>query len=658
MKNLFAICLLALAFNSFAQIPSYVPTNGLVGYWPFTGNANDVSGNGNNGTVSGATLTTDRFGNANDAYDFDGITNKITLPPNSNIQGNNPRTISSWFTLNNLSNHTHTLYKGGANGLGYDFSIWIICANNQVKFQIRRYTDDIRTNYFNIPINQWHSLIVTYDGTNDFQTKIYLDGQLITNFEIAPTGLTYNTAPTTPEFGHLTDQQGDDHYMIGKLDDIGIWDRALTAQEITSLSNSNTNSCGLINSVTLTANPQGPSLNSYIGVGYTAYNKALVTDSTQWHYVVVTKAANLQTKTYIDGQLLIDTLFQNLPYSYSSLYIGAGFLTSFNSFFKGNIDEFRMSNVVRTPTEIQTYYNSNAPFSADLNTIGLWHFDEANGATTFSNSAAPTSGTLTNNPQFTNGKFGNAVYFNGINQHGNCNLNIPENNITFEFWFKSNSLTSGVIAQAYGSYNTSIAYEVLNGIAAPLTWSTGDTSSSITVNPNALPYVWLSNGSCTDTIFFNSQSASIYDTTYVTISDTNFVTITDTNLVTIIDTNFVTVTDTNFVTITDTNYISVTDTLIINALLTGLNPPNNTNTLMVYPNPSSDHITIDYGNFNLMSGYTLKIENAIGQTVFTTPITQQQSYIDLSSWSGNGIYFVHVIDGSNNTIDIRKIVLQ
>jgi hypothetical protein len=414
-------------------------------------------------------------------------------------------------------------------------------------------------------------------------------------------------------------------WLNGQLDDIGIWDRALTAQEITSLSNSNTNSCGLINSVTLTANPQGPSLNSYIGVGYTAYNKALVTDSTQWHYVVVTKAANLQTKTYIDGQLLIDTLFQNLPYSYSNLYIGAGFLTSFNSFFKGNIDEFRMSNVVRTPTEIQTYYNSNAPFSADLNTIGLWHFDEANGATTFSNSAAPTSGTLTNNPQFTNGKFGNAVYFNGINQHGNCNLNIPENNITFEFWFKSNSLTSGVIAQAYGSYNTSIAYEVLNGAAAPLTWSTGDTSSSITVNPNALPYVWLSNGSCTDTIFFDSQSASIYDTTYVTISDTNFVTITDTNLVTIIDTNFVTVTDTNFVTITDTNYISVTDTLIINALLTGLNPPNNTNTLMVYPNPSSDHITINYGNFNLMSGYTLKIENAIGQTVFTTPITQQQS---------------------------------
>jgi len=39
-----------------AQVPSYVPTNGLVGWWPFNGNANDESGNGNNGTVNGATV--------------------------------------------------------------------------------------------------------------------------------------------------------------------------------------------------------------------------------------------------------------------------------------------------------------------------------------------------------------------------------------------------------------------------------------------------------------------------------------------------------------------------------------------------------------------------------------------------------------------------
>jgi hypothetical protein len=46
--------------------------DGLVAHYPFNGNANDESGNGNNGTVNGATLTTDRFGNMNKAYSFDG----------------------------------------------------------------------------------------------------------------------------------------------------------------------------------------------------------------------------------------------------------------------------------------------------------------------------------------------------------------------------------------------------------------------------------------------------------------------------------------------------------------------------------------------------------------------------------------------------------
>jgi hypothetical protein len=69
--------------------------NGLVGYWPFCGNANDASGNGNNGTVNGATLTTDRFGNSNGAYSFNGVNNNINLAP-INYNGNNavpPNTI-------------------------------------------------------------------------------------------------------------------------------------------------------------------------------------------------------------------------------------------------------------------------------------------------------------------------------------------------------------------------------------------------------------------------------------------------------------------------------------------------------------------------------------------------------------------------------------
>lgn len=70
--GLFAILYLSNYIN--AQIP----TNGLVAYYPFNGNANDESGNGNNGIIHGATLTTDRCGKTDSAYYFNGISNFIT----------------------------------------------------------------------------------------------------------------------------------------------------------------------------------------------------------------------------------------------------------------------------------------------------------------------------------------------------------------------------------------------------------------------------------------------------------------------------------------------------------------------------------------------------------------------------------------------------
>ncbi|MFA6924423.1 MAG: LamG-like jellyroll fold domain-containing protein [Bacteroidales bacterium] len=105
--------------------------------------------------------------------------------------------------------------------------------------------------------------------------------------------------------------------------------------------------------------------------------------------------------------------------------------------------------------------------------------------------------------------------------------------------------------------------------------------------------------------------------------------------------------------------ITVTDTLIINANLTGFNPIVYKNTVKIFPNPTNDHITIDFGsNFSTMNGYTLQITNSLSQIVYTTIVNQQQKTVDLSTWTGNGIYFVHLIDAQSNTIDIRKIVLQ
>ena len=118
----------------------------------------------------------------------------------------------------------------------------------------------------------------------------------------------------------------------------------------------------------------------------------------------------------------------------------------------------------------------------------------------------------------------------------------------------------------------------------------------------------------------------------------------------------VTVTQTVYDTVT--TFTSVTDTLIINTLITELAPPSNTNTIKVFPNPAGSILTIDYGNFALMNGYQLRIENSLGQQVFQTNISQQSDTLSLGTWGGNGLYFVHIVDPQGNTIDIRKIVLQ
>jgi hypothetical protein len=98
MKNVFSLFWFVLALFAVNQVGAQIPTDGLVAWYPFNGNANDESGNGNHGTVNGATLTTDRFGNANSAYSFDGVNDFIDAGIFYNF-GTANFTVSCWFKL-------------------------------------------------------------------------------------------------------------------------------------------------------------------------------------------------------------------------------------------------------------------------------------------------------------------------------------------------------------------------------------------------------------------------------------------------------------------------------------------------------------------------------------------------------------------------------
>ena len=109
MKNRFTLVISLLSATLFAQ----VSTSGLVGYWPFNGNANDASGNNLNGIVYGATLTADRFGNPNSAYSFNGSSNYIEIANNAVLELTT-YTEALWFfaPVSNGANLEQLLVKG------------------------------------------------------------------------------------------------------------------------------------------------------------------------------------------------------------------------------------------------------------------------------------------------------------------------------------------------------------------------------------------------------------------------------------------------------------------------------------------------------------------------------------------------------------------
>ncbi len=170
---------------------------------------------------------------------------------------------------------------------------------------------------------------------------------------------------------------------------------------------------------------------------------------------------------------------------------------------------------------------------------------------------------------------------------------------------------------------------------------------------NSLPD-YPANSSC-----INYDTVNVYDT--LQVYDTITTMVYDTNYVTIYDTitSYQTVYDTltTYITEFDTVLVSVTDTLIINTALS-LPPPNNENTILIYPNPAHDHLTIDHGNYALMNGYSIKISNIAGQVLYWNQINQQQTYLDISNWPQDSMYFITLIDSQGNTLTTRKLVFQ
>jgi hypothetical protein len=96
-------------------------------------------------------------------------------------------------------------------------------------------------------------------------------------------------------------------------------------------------------------------------------------------------------------------------------------------------------------------------FPLDANTIALWRFN-GDKETSFLNEKNNILGSFKGNPTIVEGKFGNAIHFDGIDDYGNCNFNPPEKNCTYEIWYKPDEAAdkNGWVWMGWGLYNSGL----------------------------------------------------------------------------------------------------------------------------------------------------------------------------------------------------------
>lgn len=227
MKNKLLLCIFMLSsFCSIAQtIPSYLPTNGLVSYWGFENTKNDYTSNNNNGTSVGSSIyVTDRFGNSSSSYSFvSGSDIVCTTNRFDNIQ---VFSTSVWFKTQN-EGFLFGLNSGQCvHGGQWDRYTFINSFGNLVFYTFNG-REQFCTSTGNYKDNNWHNVVsvLSFDGM-----KVYIDGVLSAQ----------NNSVTSAEnfigywrVGGL--QSGGKATMIGSIDDIGVWNRVLTAPEISHI---------------------------------------------------------------------------------------------------------------------------------------------------------------------------------------------------------------------------------------------------------------------------------------------------------------------------------------------------------------------------------------------------------------------------------------
>lgn len=432
--KIFFLPLLLLAVNfCSAQVNLNL---GLRAYYPFSGNANDVSGNNNNPVFNNATLTADRFGNPNSAYHFNGTNQYMRIANSASINTTNKLSLVAWVKVQGFYAGTchgnSIIMKGDADGL---------TGNYLLRFDDGPFTNGnncsvpvnpANQNFYGagsasnppgympyIQTNQWYCVVATYDGTT---AKLYVNCEL--KVSRAQT-ITSFTNSFDVFLGRLN-SAAFPYWFNGDMDEVRIYDRALNIDEVNVLG-------GCITQTPCNNWLNTPSNPSYARIGdldvsgnqltiEATYNRTqplnsglfpghLVskhTGTSDVNYALFPNGCAITTTTGYKETFENCALDLNKTYHVAMVYDGSflkfyrnGFLHSqvactgnmiLNNLqatlaqyagggipdaqFLGHMNEVRIWNVARTQAQLQTYMNNSLPNPTTIpGLLGYYTFD-------------------------------------------------------------------------------------------------------------------------------------------------------------------------------------------------------------------------------------------------------------------------------------------
>jgi Concanavalin A-like lectin/glucanases superfamily/Secretion system C-terminal sorting domain len=200
-------------------------TGNLICFYPFNGNAEDESGNSNNGVISGASLISDRFGESASALKFDGINDNVRVTNNSNINFTNAISLNLWININNFYEREQYIISHG----NWDRRWKLSVSNNKLRFTIKTSTGIVDLDSETLlKINTLYNVTAIYSGS---EMEIYLNGKLdafkFWSGNLLSSDVDLMVAQTVPG--------DDDNNFNGTLDDIRVFDYAMSLEKIAEL---------------------------------------------------------------------------------------------------------------------------------------------------------------------------------------------------------------------------------------------------------------------------------------------------------------------------------------------------------------------------------------------------------------------------------------